>query len=102
MPAIDSEQLAAIIASAVDDAMASRDARIAALEALTKDVMSYKRVWENGGVYKKGDAVTHDGSLWCCVADATRVRPGLASIESRAWVLAVKHGRHGRDAKDCK
>lgn len=53
-------------------------------------------VWREGG-YRRGDAVTWDGSLWIAQID-TSAKPGL----SPDWRLAVKRGRDGRAGKDGK
>jgi hypothetical protein len=40
--------------------------------------------------------VTWGGSQWVCMEAETTAKPGEASAESRAWVLAVKSGRDGK------
>lgn len=56
-------------------------------------VMIYRGVWTNGD-FKRGDTVTHEGSLWHCQCD-TDAQPGT----SGDWKLAAKRGERGsRDA----
>jgi hypothetical protein len=50
-------------------------------------------VYRPGNLYRKGVMVTAQGSLWSAQED-TRERPGDGS---KAWRLAVKRGRDGRD-----
>ena len=61
-------------------------ARVAALEATG---VKYRGVWQAADEYRRGDMVTHDGSVFHCNAD-TRAKPGNGST---TWSLAVKHGR---------
>lgn len=51
-------------------------------------------VWEQRA-YETGDAVSYGGSLWIAQHD-TEDAPGT----SKAWRLAVKKGRDGRDLRD--
>lgn len=46
--------------------------------------------------YEKGDAVSYGGSLWIAQVDDPKDAPGI----SKAWRLAVKKGRDGRDLRD--
>jgi hypothetical protein len=64
-------------------------ARDADLEA--QPAFMYCGVWTEGTDYRRGDFVTHDGSMWHAW-QATRDRPGT----SQAWQLAVKRGRNAR------
>jgi hypothetical protein len=52
----------------------------------------YREIWK-AGVYKRGDVVTYDGSLWVAKSE-TEVRPGS---DPDAWRLAVRKGRDGKD-----
>src|SRR5262245_49880018 len=63
-------------------------ARVAELE--TSSVLKYSGVYQKALQYKRGDAVTFDGSLHIAVAD---VKPGEMPMQSPAWQLAVKIGR---------
>ncbi|MBV2181688.1 MAG: hypothetical protein KUL86_10715 [Castellaniella sp.] len=58
------------------------------------DTILDRGVWEQKQ-YEKGDAVTYGGSLWIAQQDTTDA-PGA----SKAWRLAVKKGRDGRDLRD--
>jgi hypothetical protein len=62
-------------------------ARITDLENRMSE-FQYCGVWHDGA-YKRGNFVTHDGSVWHCNAD-TRIKPGADPI---VWTLAVKHGK---------
>lgn len=53
--------------------------------------MVYKRVYQDGKTYKKGDTVTWAGSMWHCDEDTTE-KPGDGS---KHWTLAAKRGRDG-------
>lgn len=46
--------------------------------------------------YEKGDAVTYGGSLWIAQEDQPDGAPGA----TKAWRLAVKKGRDGKDLRD--
>lgn len=46
------------------------------------------------GEYERGDCVTHAGSVWHCERATSQ-----APKEGEDWVLMVKEGRPGRDAK---
>jgi hypothetical protein len=79
------------------------ESRVKQLEARLAEVetrgIRYLGVWQSAQEYKRGDTVTYDGSMWICVWDTTRARPGAADdSQSRAWTLAVRRGRDGRDA----
>ncbi|MBX3704624.1 MAG: hypothetical protein KF822_12685 [Steroidobacteraceae bacterium] len=62
--------------------------RLAELESRQ---VRYVGVYESGRRYRKGELVTHDGSVWHCEA-ATEAKPGTTD----AWVLAVKRGKDAR------
>jgi integrin beta 3 len=51
-----------------------------------------KGVWRDGDTYEKSDCVSFGGSLWIA-QEATTDKPG----DSKAWRLAVKRGRDGKD-----
>lgn len=61
----------------------------------TVPVVIDRGVYKPGVLYRKGAAVTAQGSLWIAQGD-TRERPGDGST---AWRLAVKKGRDGRDLR---
>lgn len=58
------------------------------------DTILDRGVWEQRA-YEKGDAVSYGGSLWIAQQD-TEDAPGT----SKAWRLAVKRGRDGKDLRD--
>lgn len=53
----------------------------------------YRGVFSDGAAYEHGDMVTWAGSLWHC-NDATSDKPGEGA---KAWTLAAKRGRDGKD-----
>jgi hypothetical protein len=78
-----------------------RDEVKTAVEPLRKDIekleseqreFRYCGVW-GGGPYKRGNFVTHQGSLWHCNLD-TENKPGKDPV---AWTLCVKRGKDGFD-----
>jgi hypothetical protein len=78
------------------------DKRVAALEARIKRLededrpaaLAYGGTWKSGQESKKNFFYTDRGSIWFC-KESTADRPG----ETNAFVLAVKAGRDGRDAR---
>ena len=62
-------------------------ARIADLETRMSE-FQYCGVW-HVGAYKRGNFVTHDGSVWHCNVDNCE-KPGT---DATAWTLAVKRGK---------
>ena len=70
----------------------SRDGQVK--EAIVPVVLD-RGVYRPGVLYRKGAAVTAQGSLWIAQAD-TRERPGDGST---LWRLAVKKGRDGKDLR---
>ena len=66
----------------------------------TMPVLLDRGVWTVDAAYVKGDVVTFGGSMWIAKAESQGVKPGEAADASRAWRLAVKHGRDGRHGKD--
>lgn len=76
------------------DRIATLERRIAALEAQPRG-LQYRGVFELGQTYEKGDVTTHQGSMGVAT-DRTGLRPDHDG-DSRAWVLAVKRGKDGRD-----
>ena len=86
-------RVAAHLSKAIEKAHADLDERLRKVE--TKRAMAYRGVWSPDDDYSAGDFVTDAGSMWHCY-EATRSRPGDTA---RAWVLAVKKGRDGKDAR---
>lgn len=58
-------------------------------------VMIYRGVFSPERAYEPGDTVTFGGSLWVCNTP-TSARPGETE---KAWTLAAKRGRDGKDFK---
>ena len=73
-----------------------REAVAAAMKALPG--VAYRGVYDPDAEYARGDMVTHDGSVWHCNDPVSGEKPG----GTKAFTLAVKRGRDGRDAKDSK
>ncbi|OWJ74628.1 carbohydrate-binding family V/XII protein [Haematobacter genomosp. 1] len=69
--------------------IAALEARMATLEA--HPPLTYVGTHEAGKSYRKGEAVTANGSLWVAQRD-TDGTPGT----NDGWKLAVKRGRDGR------
>lgn len=63
-------------------------ARVKTLEGELKDVrqLRYCGVFREKQLYRKGNFITHSGSLWHCNKDTT-TKPGDASGD---WTLSVK------------
>lgn len=80
----------------VADELRQRDEKIDALEKSLKATIKHRGTYDPSHEYSPGDCVTHDGSLWKCV-QATAARPG--DSQSAGWLLIVKRGRDGRDAR---
>ncbi len=59
------------------------------------DTVIDRGVWREAE-YEKGDAVTYGGSLWIAQDSGAHGAPGT----SKAWRLAVKKGRDGKDLRD--
>lgn len=77
---------------AVKSIMTGGASHIAKMSAPTFDD-SYKDIWkESAGEYKRGDIVTHKGSVWLAKS-TTLERPGTGE----GWKLIVKAGKDGRD-----
>ena len=76
-------------------------AQIDALKAEVRELQSQVRELEEGGVkycgvyqraaiYKRGDCVTYDGSMWVAI---TAAKPMEVPGKAACWQLSVKHGR---------
>ena len=73
--------------------MAERLDRLeSALQDIAHNGLRYRGYWKSGMRAKRGDAFTHDGSLWWACRDAD----DMPSRESPNWNIAI---RKGRDAK---
>lgn len=58
--------------------------------------LRYQGVYNEGKAYTSGDVVTWAGSTWTA-HEPTTTKPGDGS---KAWTLAVKRGRDGKDGRD--
>ncbi|MBZ9603959.1 hypothetical protein [Phyllobacterium chamaecytisi] len=83
---------------AIQRAFKQRDATIDKLvkriDELEAGGVRYHGVWQAAQEYTRGALVTYDGSMWHA-NDTTREQPG----KSKAWTLAVKAGRDGKESK---
>ncbi|MGE3875786.1 MAG: hypothetical protein AB7F74_22765 [Parvibaculaceae bacterium] len=72
-----------------------KDAEISdRLKAIETKSFPYRGVYQASEIYRRGDFVTLQGSMWHCTRD-TQNKPGA----SDDWQLAVKAGRDGKDPK---
>ena len=85
----DKNLIGAIVDFVFDRVFVPLEKRLVALEK--RPELRYLGTWVKGTTYAPGNAVTHDGSLWICVAP-TKGKPG----PSAGWRLAVKKGRDGQ------
>jgi hypothetical protein len=95
------QDLARIIARTIKAETEPLKQDVATLKADVADLkarpqaLKYCGTWTaEAPVHQQGDCVTEKGHVWIAVTD-TRGRPG----EDRAWQLAVRAGRDGKDAK---
>lgn len=58
----------------------------------------YRGVFSAGGDYQEGDMVTFGGSLWHFNGAEDGAEAGKPGDGSKAWTLAAKRGRDGKDA----
>ena len=56
----------------------------------------YLGVWQRSLDYHRHDLVTHEGSVWACLANHVRSRPDQ---DPASWQLCVKAGRDGKDLR---
>lgn len=70
--------------------------RIDHLEQVSRS-LSYEGVWTAEREYQRGMFTTHGGSLWHCQRE-TQNKPGEG--DHHDWVLAVRKGRDGKDARN--
>jgi len=78
---------------------AQRSSGATEVKTLTLPVMMYQGVFKEGETYDHGDMVTWGGSLWHCDV-LTRDKPGEPNV--KAWTLAAKRGRDGKDGTNGK
>ena len=83
------------ITPALKAALASRDARIAALE---ERLSNWRHVgtWNDTVPYKEGNHVQYSGHTWVALQDNKAMQPGEKS--EGVWRLTSRRGRDGRDA----
>jgi hypothetical protein len=62
--------------------------------ACSVPVMIWRGVWAAGRAYDQGDTVTRNGSLWHCNGHTE----AMPETDAKAWTLAAKRGRDGKDA----
>lgn len=72
--------------------MTELERRVAEVE--TKG-LEFVGTFQRAATYRRGQAVSFDGSLWIALRDT---QSGEEPGQSKAWQLAVKRGRDGRDA----
>ena len=68
---------------------------VASKTATVTGLVLDRGVFREGLPYVKGDGVTWAGSFWIAQQDTT-AKPGTPDLASRAWRLAVKAGRDGK------
>jgi hypothetical protein len=79
--------LAIFIAERIEQATKPLRERIIELE---KRGVDYKGVYQRAALYRRGDIVTHDGSMFVAITD---IEPNEAPGNGGAWCLAVKRGQ---------
>lgn len=67
------------------------EARVAELE--NKPSVEYRGVWRSNEEYRRGNLVTHDGSMWHAEIVSNGLIPGDGTA---GWKLCVKKGKDGR------
>jgi len=77
-------------------ALATLSSGAVAEKSIKVPALIYRGVFSPGS-YEPGDVVTWAGSAWHC-EEATSEKPG--EIGSKAWTLAIKRGRDGKDLRD--
>jgi hypothetical protein len=79
----------------VAEELRKRDEKIKALEDKPPG-LQYAGVYRPGASYPKHTGVSHQGSVWVARKDFPSKQPGEPNS---GWILAVKRGRDGKDAK---
>lgn len=115
--ALSGEAKSLVIAEAIDATMDEIAARMAVPDsnvslALIKNfgtqkqvrealaeipVPTYKGVFDRDAEYRAGDMVTYNGSVWHCNGSDGWAGEHPVPGKSKAWTLAVKCGRDGKD-----
>lgn len=57
--------------------------------------VEYRGSWKADEKYRRGDLISHAGSVWHCELAGSGIVPGEGAT---GWRLAVKRGRDGKDA----
>jgi hypothetical protein len=87
------------MAAEVKTAIAPLTGKIAALEAkiaaLSERQIKYLGIHKPGATYSEGSLVTRDGSVF----HANKTTSEMPGDGNQDWILAIKRGRDGRDAK---
>lgn len=85
------------VREAIENRCAALEAKIQRLEAALaeKSPVKYMGTFKSGAIYSAGSLCTHGGSLWHA-NKMTREPPGNGMQD---WVLCVKSGRDGKDAR---
>jgi hypothetical protein len=93
---IEADQVSKSLDSEAYDSIAEISERLdrleSSLEEIAENGLRYRGYWQEGVKAKRGDAYTHNGSLWWAVRN-TADKPCNESVD---WQVAV---RKGRDAK---
>jgi Carbohydrate-binding module family 5/12 len=63
--------------------------------ALDAKALKGGAAWQRGVTYAVNDCVQHDGSLWKCL----ELHTSGASFSHECFLLQIKHGRDGKDAR---
>lgn len=89
--ALDIEDLAQAIASAIDEAISPLERRLNAIESRKAEpALKWAGVFEFARRYEVGDITTSNGGLWLAVDSSAGEKPGRSS----SWRLIVKSGDH--------
>ena len=84
------------LADRLDDLRVENDTLMLGKKALARiPGHRYKQLWQEDGEYFEGDTVTFASSVWVCLKDGTKAKPGVPP--NADWQLAVKQGRDGRN-----
>lgn len=66
------------------------------IDEMSNAGLEYMGVYQRAMAYRRGHAVTHDGSLW--IANKTTLLPPASPEGKDDWTLAVKRGRDGKES----
>lgn len=83
------KEIVAAVREYVERELATRDAKIEALESqLSGGMLKYLGVWQRQVAYEPGNMVTYNGSMWHANVASSGIEPG----DGKGWTLAVKRG----------